>query len=290
MELIVKYQATELVTNFEDVKNEVIKQVEKYSIDVTDENLKEAKQVMADLNKVKAGISDKYKQYIDSISQPINQLKTEKKELEAIITNGRQKIADEVANYENKKLEVISETINAYKVVICKEKNIEHNAVTIDDLVKLSAVTTNGSLAKATKEAVDLRVQAVENEILKAKLEAEEKAKRDKEIAEKAKLEAEERAKQREAELLAKAEREKAEAIEKAKIEAKQEAKAEMKNETPTKEAPPRQTDDGKMIYTIQATFEVKANVGLDDEVLMIALNNKLKEAGITNCLYMQVL
>lgn len=290
MELIVKYQATELVTNFEDVKNEVIKQVEKYSIDVTDENLKEAKQVMADLNKVKAGISDKYKQYIDSISQPINQLKSEKKELEAIITNGRQKIADSVQEYEKFILASIHENITIYKVEICEEKNIDPYAVNINDLVKLSAVTTNGRLTKATIEAVDLRVQAVENEILKAKLEAEEKAKRDREIAEKAKFEAEERAKQREAELLARAEKEKAEAIEKAKIEAKQEAKAEMKNETPTKEAPPRQTDDGKMIYTIQATFEVKANAGLDDEVLMKALNNKLKEAGITNCLYMQVL
>lgn len=288
MELIVNYEATELVTNFEDVKNEVITQVEKYSIDVTEENLKEAKQVMADLNKVKSGISAKYKQYIDTISQPINKLKSEKKELEVIISKGRQKIADEVANFESKKLEIIKQVIEIYKLEICESKEIEPNVLIIDDLVKLSAVTTNNTITKATKEAIDLRIQTVENEILKAKLEAEEKAKRDREIAEKARREAEEKARQREAELLANAEREKLEAVEKVK----QEAKDEIINQAPPiqKPIPPKRADDDKMIYTIQATFEVKANAGLSDEILINALDKKLQSAGITNCIDIRVL
>lgn len=289
MELIVNYEATELVTNFEDVKRQVVAQVEKHSIDVTDENLKEAKQVMADLNKVKSGISAKYKQYIDTISQPINKLKLEKKELENIISDGRQKIADGVNVFESKKLEAIKETITVYKNEICESKEIDPNALTIDDIVKLTAVTANGTIAKATKEAIDLRIQAVENEILKAKIQAQEEAKRDREIAEQARQQAEEKAREREAQIRAKAEREKQEALKKAEEE-KQRAIEEAKQEATPPKAPPKPTDDGKMIYTIQATFEVKAQSGLSDDVIINALNKKLQNAGITTCIDIRVL
>lgn len=289
MELIVNYEATELKTNFEDVKKQVVAQVEKHSIDVTDENLKEAKQVMADLNKVKSGISAKYKQYIDTISQPINKLKLEKKELENIISDGRQKIADGVNVFESKKLEAIKETITVYKNEICESKEIDPNALTIDDIVKLTAVTANGTIAKATKEAIDLRIQAVENEILKAKIQAQEEAKRDREIAEQARQQAEEKAREREAQIRAKAEREKQEALKKAEEE-KQRAIEEAKQEATPPKAPPKPTDDGKMIYTIQATFEVKAQSGLSDDVIINALNKKLQNAGITTCIDIRVL
>ena len=110
MELIVTYEAQtadsqKLTTNFEELKAEASRQVEKYSINVTEENIPEAKKVMANFNKVKTEIGERYKFYIDKISAPVNQLKAEKKEIEAIITDGRQKIADGVANFENAKLE-----------------------------------------------------------------------------------------------------------------------------------------------------------------------------------------
>ena len=119
MELIVTYEAKTadsqfLKTNFEEIKTEAQRQVEKYSINVTEENIPEAKKVMANFNKVKAEIGERYKFFIDKISAPVNQLKAEKKEIEAIITDGRQKIADGVANFENAKLEVIAARIAEY--------------------------------------------------------------------------------------------------------------------------------------------------------------------------------
>ena len=95
MELIVTYEAQtadsqKLTTNFEELKAEASRQVEKYSINVTEENIPEAKKVMANFNKVKTEIGERYKFYIDKISAPVNQLKAEKKEIEAIITDGRQ--------------------------------------------------------------------------------------------------------------------------------------------------------------------------------------------------------
>lgn len=306
MELIVTYEAQtadsqKLTTNFEELKAEANRQVEKYSINVTEENIPEAKKVMANFNKVKTEIGERYKFYIDKISAPVNQLKAEKKEIEAIITDGRQKIADGVANFENAKLEIISAKISEYTKALCDEKGLNFERINTSDLIKLSAVTPAGTLAKATKDAIENKIQALENEILQAKIAEQEKAARDAEIAAQARREAEERAArekaeleakaaQREAELLARAEREKQEAIER--------AKAEQANPTPQafydaqREIlqKPREAENGKAIYTIRAEFEVKAPANAPHDKLADKIKEMLTTAGITNLSKIEVL
>lgn len=306
MELIVTYEAQtadiqKLTTNFEELKAEANRQVEKYSINVTEENIPEAKKVMANFNKVKTEIGERYKFYIDKISAPVNQLKAEKKEIEAIITDGRQKIADGVANFENAKLERIAARIAEYTKSLCDEKGLNFERINTSDLIKLSAVTSAGTLAKATKEAIEAKIQALENEILQAKLAEQEKAARNAEIAAQARREAEERAArekaeleakaaQREAELLARAEREKQEVIERAKAEqAKTNPQAfyEAQREVLQK---PRDAGDGKAIYTIRAEFEVKAPANAPHDKLTDKIKEMLAAAGITNLSKIEVL
>ncbi|OJJ28128.1 DUF1351 domain-containing protein [Campylobacter concisus] len=304
MELIVTYEAQtadsqKLTTNFEELKAEASRQVEKYSINVTEENIPEAKKVMANFNKVKTEIGERYKFYIDKISAPVNQLKAEKKEIEAIITDGRQKIADGVANFENAKLEAIAARIAEYTKALCDEKGLNFERINTSDLIKLSAVTSAGALAKATKEAIEAKIQSLENEILQAKLAEQEKAARDAEIAAQARREAEERAArekaeleakaaQREAELLARAEREKQEAIERAKAEqASPQAFYDAQREILQK---PREAENGKAIYTIRAEFEVKAPANAPHDKLTDKIKEMLAAAGITNLSKIEVL
>ena len=306
MRLIVTYEAKTadsqtLTTNFEEIKAEAQRQVEKYSINVTEENIPEAKRVMANFNKVKAEIGERYKFFIDKISAPVNQLKAEKKEIEAIITDGRQKIADGVANFENAKLEVIAARIAEYTKSLCDEKELNFERINTSDLIKLSAVTPAGTLAKATKDAIDAKIQALENEILQAKIAEQEKAARDAEIAAQARREAEERAArekaemearaaQREAELLARAEREKQEAIERARAEQTNpnpQAFYEAQREVLQK---PREAENGKAIYTIRAEFEVKAPANAPHDKLTDKIKEMLAAAGITNLSKIEVL
>lgn len=317
MELIVTYEAQtadsqKLTTNFEELKAEASRQVEKYSINVTEENIPEAKKVMANFNKVKTEIGERYKFYIDKISAPVNQLKAEKKEIEAIITDGRQKIADGVANFENAKLEAIAARIAEYTKALCDEKQLNFERINTSDLIKLSAVTSAGALAKATKEAIEAKIQSLENEILQAKIAEQEKAARDAEIAAQARREAEERAArekaemearaaQREAELLARAEREKQEAVQRSERE-KQEAieRAKAEQATPPSQAfcdaqreilqKPREAENGKAIYTIRAEFEVKAPANAPHDRLTNKIKEMLAAAGITNLSKIEVL
>lgn len=293
MELIVTYEAKTadsqvLKTNFEEIKAEAQRQVEKYSINVTEENIPEAKKVMANFNKVKAEIGERYKFFIDKISAPANQLKAEKKEIEAIITDGRQKIADGVANFENAKLEVIAARIAEYTKSLCDEKELNFERINTSDLIKLSAVTPAGTLAKATKDAIELKIQALENEVLQAKLAEQEKAARDAEIAAQARREVEEKATKEKAEILARAEKEKQEAIERARAEqANPQAFYEAQREVLQK---PRDAGDGKAIYTIRAEFEVKAPINAPHDKLKAKIKEMLAAAGITNLSKIEVL
>ncbi|MCZ6102886.1 MAG: DUF1351 domain-containing protein [Campylobacter ureolyticus] len=304
LNLVVLGEVSNISTNFNEIKDYVANQVAKYSIEVTEENIPEAKKVMANFNKVKAEISSKYKEYIDDLSAPINKLKNEKKEIEQILTDGRQKIADEVADFEKEKLKIISKTISEYICDICNEKNISPDLIGLDEFLKLSSVTTNGTITKATKDAIDAKVSLVENEILKAKLEAEQKERERREIAEKARIEAEERAIREKAEyearaekekqeVLARAEREKQEALEKAEKEKKEEIEkarieAFKKQEIPKFKV--KKTNDGKNIYTVRATFEVKCKSEVSHESIKNQLANILKRAGISTCLNIEVL
>ncbi|AQW81394.1 putative DUF1351 domain protein [Campylobacter pinnipediorum subsp. pinnipediorum] len=280
-----------LTTNFENIKQEVQNEVNKYSINVTEDNIPEAKKVMANFNKVKKEIDIKYKEFIDRFSIPINQLKDEKKQIALIIDNGRQSIADNVADFENKKLEVIKQTVQAYINTQCQEKSINTELINVYEFVKLTAVTPSGSIAKTTKEAIDNKIAIIENEILKAKLEAEEKARRDREIAEQAKAKAEERARQREIELREILEREKQEAIQRAKIEEQKRLEREKQEaiQETVKQAPIK-AEDGKVIYIIRADFNVKANANADRNILLGKVKDLLGKAGITEFVNLEVL
>ena len=236
MNIVVDYKAGEVSTNFDEVKAHLKREVEKYSIEVTEANVVEAKKLMASLNKVKKAIGDKYKEYIDLISEPVNRLKDEKRELENIVQKGRASIESQVKVFEQKRLDAVLDLVLEYKRKKCEEVGVDPEAVIVNDLAKLSAVTSAGKLNKTTKEAIDARVAAIQNEILKAKLETEEKARREREIAQKARLEAEERAKHREIELARKMEAEKQRAIEEAKKETL--SKATVQKSAPVEKEP----------------------------------------------------
>ena len=168
LELVVNYKEQNLSTNFDEIRAEVVELVDKYSIEVTDENVAEAKKVMANFNKVKTEIGNKFKEYIADLSRPIDELKSQKKEIENIIDTGRAKIADEVAKFETTRLNLAKEKIAEFINAECKKRDINPNLINPSEFVKLTAITANGTLTKQTKTEIESRLTAIENEILKA--------------------------------------------------------------------------------------------------------------------------
>lgn len=268
---------------------------EKFDVIVTEDSLPEAKKLMANVNKEKDDFKKKYKEFKNEVLAPLVPLDITAKEIEGYFDTARAALDNQVKNFEKGKLESIKVIVEKYRDDACLDANITTESITITDLVILSAVNANSkgySIAKKTSDTIDQRIKAVELQIAKAKLEAEEKAKRDREIAENARKEAEERARVREAELLAKAEREKQEALLKAEQRAEKEkenAVEATKNETLSilakeekKEYKPQIIDD-KRVFTVIATFEVLALKTVKDAQIEQKLRSMMDKAGITS-------
>lgn len=279
LELVVTYQKQNLSTNFDEIRAEVVELVDKYSIEVTDENVAEAKKVMANFNKVKTEIGNKFKEYIADLSRPIDELKSQKKEIENIIDTGRAKIADEVAKFEVSRLNLAKEKIAEFINAECEKRDINPNLINPSEFVKLTAITANGTLTKQTKTEIEARLNAIENEILRAKAEAEAKRQEAERIAQEAKEKAE-----KEAEARIQAERERAEkgkaeleARLKAEQEAKERAELEAKTAKATETPKEVQTENGTIIHTFTAVFEVEAKANLSREIVKTRLENDLR-------------
>jgi len=262
---------------------------EKYDIVVTEDTVTESKKLMAEINKDKDSFKATYKSFKQKVFEPFESLDKKAKEIEAYYTDARTAVEQQVKKFEAKKLEQAKEACVDYLLKQTEQKGIDFQAININDLfTQLGSVTASGNISTKAKNEIDTRIQKVENEILKAKLEAEEKAKRDREIAEKAKLEAEERARIREAEIIAKAERDKAEAVERAKQEAIREAGRETVEQNlkdrGIKVEEPQITDDGKVVYKIAFVFEVKAKAGADVNIVVDKVRDMmLSEQGLKN-------
>lgn len=262
---------------------------EKYDVVVTEDTVTESKKLMAEINKEKTAFKATYKAFKEKVFEPFRPLDEKAKEIESFYDDARTAVEQQVKKFEAKKLEQAKEACVAYLLKQTEQKGIDFQAININDLfTQLGSVTASGNISTKAKNEIDTRIQKVENEILKAKLEAEEKAKRDREIAEKAKLEAEERARIREAEIIAKAERDKAEAVERAKQEAIREAGRETVEQNlkdrGIKFEEPQITDDGKVVYKIAFVFEVKAKAGADVNIVADKVRDMmLSEQGLKN-------
>lgn len=291
-ELIVTHSLS-LESNMAQVKESIAQTIAKYDVVVTEDRLPEAKELMAQFNKDKKQFSEQCKTFLSAISSPIDAFKAQQKEIERMYDEGRAKIEAQVKAFEVQKLADIKACIIAFRDSACTEKDINPNTISIDDLVKLTAANANKSgysVSKATAESINNRIALVETEILRARLEAEEKAKRDREIADKAREEAEAKARQREAELLAKAEREKMLAVEQAKAQAAAEVEAKQPVQQPAATAVPTEQpkptpqpdQDGMITCRVAAYFEVKVKNGVTGESVANVFHKKITEAGFT--------
>lgn len=289
MELIINHKL-DIKSNMDSLAIKIKDDIkEKYDIVVTEDTVTESKKLMAEINKDKDNFKATYKSFKQKVFEPFESLDKKAKEIETYYTDARTAVEQQVKKFEAKKLEQAKEVCVDYLLKQTESKGIDFQAININDLfTQLGSVTASGNISTKAKNEIDTRIQKVENEILKAKLEAEEKAKRDREIAEKAKLEAEERARIREAEIIAKAERDKAEAVERAKQEAIREAGRETVEQNlkdrGIKVEEPQITDDGKVVYKIAFVFEVKAKAGADVNVVADKVRDMmLSEQGLKN-------
>jgi hypothetical protein len=154
-------QLPELKSNFDKFKSELILAVEQFKIEVTEDNIQEAKKMMASLNKIKGAIKDKEKATIDVFRKPVDGFKAQIKELETICDSSRADISLQVQKFEDATkaecerllIKLINDLRSDYKI------ESRFYSAEYKDCIKLTAVTAKGGLAKQTKETILARVQ-----------------------------------------------------------------------------------------------------------------------------------
>lgn len=148
-ESILKFIETELSKN-------------EYSFIVTAENLKFAKEKMADLNKSIKFIDTFRKDKVNTESVAIDEFKDNVKAYLALIDTKREQIKKDVEVFERETKDRILKELSLYCEDFIKTQGIRDNFkdVNIVDLMVLGSVTAKGALTKKAKEVIESRVNA----------------------------------------------------------------------------------------------------------------------------------
>jgi hypothetical protein len=160
-ELIVKHEVS-IIDNMDTLKEIISQSLTEYrSMVVTVDTIAPNKKIMADLNKQKKSFTDDCKKFLNLIELPIKEFKLKKKEIEDLFTDARSTISIQVEKFENDRLELIAQEIINHKKVLCNEAKINPNSVSVEDLIKLSSVTTTNKITKATTDNIKAKINAV---------------------------------------------------------------------------------------------------------------------------------
>ena len=255
-----------IVSNFEALKNGLqINIKEKYSLAVTEDSVKDAKSVMAQINKDKKEIADKWKLKKSELEKPIKEMDLKIKELLALFDDARNAISLQVDNFEAGRRELAVKLCKEYASEILTKKNLSEsgfNLEQLNDFNNLTYVSEKGALTSVAKQAVENKVSEFELEILRKKQEEAERIIRE----EKIKQEAIERFKQ-EQELQRQAQ---ANTQEQAPVSQVQEQPKE-EQEQPKE---PVISDDGKRTYEI--TLTLKIDTAKDESFVLEFLRKRI--------------
>jgi len=178
--LEIKVVAPKIVANFDEFKNGLEVYTKKFEIEVTSENIKEAKESGANLNKLKANIKSEAKKYLLQVEAPIKEFKMKLKEIENLLDAKRLKIVDGISFFEDAKRLEHSQKMKDYINEKLAEVELRHEFRNFMlPAASVSGLTSKGDLTKKFKDEIDdLIKNAIEKQRL-ADIEIENKRLRD---------------------------------------------------------------------------------------------------------------
>lgn len=149
-----------IVFDFDAAKQTLEAEMEKFNILVTEETLADSKKLATDLNKRAAGLDDLRKKAIAKASAPIKERDTQLKELVQLYKESRQKLVDQVAEFEDKVKQVAHDLLKNLRAELWDSQSVsdEFQSAQFDDLVKLGALTKKQALTAATINELTNRV------------------------------------------------------------------------------------------------------------------------------------
>ena len=166
-----------ITENFDEIKADLIEGLKTYEIEVTAENLADAKKMATELNKLAKEIGAKRIEKKKEFSEPIKAFEDKANELVDLILASREKILKQAEVYEDKIRQLVEKLLTEELAGLIKDMGVkpEFQTAKIDGLVIKSNLTNNmkltktasGSLAdmvaadKARQDTVEYRLSAL---------------------------------------------------------------------------------------------------------------------------------
>jgi len=153
-----------LTFNYETFKADLELQLEKYRTVVTLETVKSAKETATELNAMKTFLDTQRKDAIKYVSAPIKLADDQMKECVGLVAAGRQEILDQVARFDQVRLDDLRTDLTGRRDRLRADAEIQAEffaaASDISDLVKLGSLTTTNRATNKAVQAVADRVNA----------------------------------------------------------------------------------------------------------------------------------
>ena len=154
LEPIISATAIVITDNFEQLKAGLIEQIKLYEIEVTDDNLADAKKMATELNKLSTAINrikiDKAKEF----AAPIEEFKKKAAELIDIVQSGREKILKQIEAFDLRVIRMVTSLLADERASLFETMAVkpEFQTAKIESLAIKSNLTAGGQLTKAAKD------------------------------------------------------------------------------------------------------------------------------------------
>ena len=171
-EIIVNTQLPVIKTNFEEVKESLKRNLEKYeNTIVTEDNLKDCKAMQKELAGLRNQVDNKRKEVKRVLEAPIKEHDKETKELIAIIEEVEKPIKEGIKVFDNKRREEKRKFADVKIFEICQKLNLEKKYA--DQLTVLDKYLNLSASAKSVVEDIEQRAEALKQQQNMDKVRAE---------------------------------------------------------------------------------------------------------------------
>jgi hypothetical protein len=102
LEFVVDSTVPVVTSNFDKLKANLTEKLKEYELEVTQQNIPEARKLAAQLNKIAGSIDDRKKEILQRIELPINHFKEHVKELIKMCKDGREALTIQIKVFEDK--------------------------------------------------------------------------------------------------------------------------------------------------------------------------------------------
>ena len=171
-EIIVNTQLPVIKTNFEEVKESLKRNLEKYeNTIVTEDNLKDCKAMQKELAGLRNQIDTERKSIKKQVEAPIKKFDTDVKELVGIITEIEKPIKEGIKVFDDRRKEEKRKFADVKIFEICQKLNLEKKYA--DQLTVLDKYLNLSASAKSVVEDIEQRAEALKQQQNMDKVKAE---------------------------------------------------------------------------------------------------------------------